>query len=373
MALPPPKVELESQAPAVLPSVPTPPVPVAPSRPEVEISRPALSVDTSASASMQAVQAPQTVTPAPTPRIQVQASRPEQHLQAATQQPVKVDETPQLAPIQATAPVQAPMAPVPMAPVPSPQVHIESSAPAAVDLSAPDMAVQTPAEVQLQAPPSPPVPAVSKPSTPAPASSSWAHQNDQFRPIAGTGGHGKAAQEQAGKGTPSGVPDFVQVQPHGNSDVMTRRYHRLDYKPTIFNQYWAPENQDLFTEWLQKLVDTLSFHKTFEIAPGVRLHCGGWLLGFGCGGDPPPPPSAKSNDRRLNMAPSRPLVPGLGTSTAEPVKSAPPQSSKQSIQCETARVAGSPMPPGCGPAPVKPYQSDQWKPAGPAPPTSTQP
>ena len=35
---------------------------------------------------------------------------------------------------------------------------------------------------------------------------------------------------------------------------------------------------------LQRLVDALSFHKTIELGHGVRIHCGGWLLGFGCGG-----------------------------------------------------------------------------------------
>ncbi|GEM_PF-6632545 len=174
-----------------------------------------------------------------------------------------------------------------------------------------------------------------------PSATSWARQDDTFAPARRSAG-------PAGSPTPRNrkVPAYIQRQPRGNSDVMTRQYRGFHYKHTLFEQYWAPANQDLLTSMLQDLVDALSFRKTFDLGHGVRIHCGGWLLGFGCGGDPPQPPSDMGDDPRLNMAPPKPLVP-VQPSTVAPPPLPAPASSRRDVLCETARVAGGPLPPQC--------------------------
>lgn len=375
MALPPPKVTLQEPPKVSVPSSPSTfdqPIPV--ERPRVEIGAPKLEVQSEQPVAPQvaAVQAP---SQAPMPVIDTGAPVAPQTQVTAPKIEVPAQTTATIAPaaeVSVSMPARAASQALPAAPVLAPQVHIEP-APAAsapkIDATPPQLA-SVPDRVAVAAPATVPAPAkaqsvpapvrVAEVAPPAPAAStSWVQQSDTFgkKPIRQPG-HGTADQRQAGQGSPNGVPDYIQRQPQGNTDVMTRHYKGLQYKRTIFDQYWAPDNRDLLSSMLQRLVDALSFHKTFNLGHGVRVHCGGWLLGFGCGGDPPPPPSALSNDPRLNMAPAKPLVPGLGASTAPPPKLPPPGSSEQSVQCETARVSGGPLPPGCRPA--KGAQGD-WK------------
>jgi hypothetical protein len=69
---------------------------------------------------------------------------------------------------------------------------------------------------------------------------------------------------------------------------------------------------------------------------------------FGCGNpDPPATPLASKIYNRLNLPPANPLVPPEpAASTAVPAVAA--VKLDNSVQCADARVAGGPMPPGCG-------------------------
>lgn len=194
----------------------------------------------------------------------------------------------------------------------------------------------------------------------AQGSDSWLPASDQFEPSSGesTGagsGRNAAGAEDNGKG-------YVQLEPRGNSDVMRRSSDRLGYKPTIFDQYWAPENESVLDTFLRHFVEKLTVKHTFHVAPGVRIHCvmGPLAIFIGCGGDPPRAASGKSGDDRLDMAPANPLVPGLGSSAPATSRSAPDVQVDNDVKCAMARVAGGPPPPGCAKAPVKPSQSDRW-------------
>ncbi|GAB3026543.1 transmembrane repetitive protein [Oleiagrimonas citrea] len=375
MALPPPKVTLDQQT-----TVPSPSVmdqPIAIERPKPVQGAPKLDVqaEQATPAAVQPVQASPPALPQPQPQIDVGKVSPRQQIAVQPTQKLQIDAaavepTAAQSPIAVAAPAEAPSQDLPAAPVQAPTVRIDVAGTTApqVDLSSSRTEVESVPDMHVQPPSVTPTPSSSvapaRSSTvvapPRPDDTSWAQQSDRFgkKPVSQPG-HGEAAQRQAGKGSPDGVPAYIQRQPQGNSDVMTRRYHGLDYKPTIFDKYWAPDNQDALTAWLQNLVDALSFKKTFDLGRGVRIHCGGWLLGFGCGGDPPSGPSAKSDDPRLNMAPAKPLVPGMGASTAAPAAPVSlPQSSSQSVECETARVSGGVLPPGC--AAPKGARSHNW-------------
>lgn len=196
---------------------------------------------------------------------------------------------------------------------------------------------------------------------------SWVTADDQFDTGARNGGW-RPSGAHAGKDKGS-----VVLQPRGNSDVMTRKSDKLGYEPTRFDKYWAPENETLADRLLRRFVQKLTWRKTFHLAPGLRLHCriGPVVVFFGCTGDAPRKPSNKSDDRRLNMAPAgtqsaahaaaSPAESTAGNFTS-PVRAHSAPRSPAPAACETARVAGSPPPPGCPDAPVKPSQSDQWYP-----------
>jgi len=360
MALPPPKVTVAETAPVtVTASTQTTQQPVATPRPHIQPQLPQaakfeLPKASIVPAQVSEVEAPTAAAPMPAIPSAASVSITQMPIQPAPAVPVRLAIQP--ASVASVAPAPAASQALPAAPLSAPQVQIAAiQAPPALQVQAPkpeaaprfrDVRV-TPAPVPAHSTPAP-ARVVSVAPPPKPATTDWAQQSDTFskQPIAEPG-QGTADQRQAGQGSPEGVPGYIQRQPQGNSDVMTRQYHGFHYKRTIFDQYWAPDNQGLLTSLLQRLVDALSFHKTFDLGHGVRIHCGGWLLGFGCGGGPPQPMSKMSNDRRLNMAPAKPLVPGLGRPAAAPPPAPPPSSSGESVKCETARVAGGPLPPGC--------------------------
>ena len=361
MALPPPKVRLTETAPvttttstqATLQPVAPPPPRIQPQLPQAaKIELPTASI---APAQVAEVKAPPSA--APLPAIPSAASVPITQAPLQPAPAVSVRLAIQPATVASVTPAPAASQVLPAAPLSAPQVQIAGiQAPPGITVQGPKPeAVPRVPSVRVTPSPAPaqstPAPARVVSVTPPPAAADWAQQSDTFskQPVEQPG-HGTAERRQAGKGSPEGVPAYVQRQPQGNSDVMTRQYRGFHYKRTIFDQYWAPDNQGLLTSLLQRLVDALSFHKTFDLGHGVRIHCGGWLLGFGCGGGPPQPMSKMSNDRRLNMAPAKPLVPGLGSPVVVPPPAPPPSSSEESVKCETARVAGGPLPPGCAAA-----------------------
>jgi hypothetical protein len=344
MAVPPPKIQINtpSTVQAIVPEPVAPAVDLPAARPQVEMPGLAVDVDVSGPAATH-VQAAVKVTPQPSPalpRIDTETMQPRQQIAATPPETVAVP--PEPVQIPPTALQQPGLPEVPGAAHKGPR--IELGATTGLE-SVPEFQTQAsiPAQVSSVVPPAPvktPRPQLAQ----VPDTASWAQSHDDrfSNPATGPG--------QAGKGRPDGVPDFIKRMPQGNSNVMTRHYKGFHYKPTIFDKYWAPDNQGLLTRWLQDLVDVTSFHKTIDMGRGVRLHCGGWLLGFGCAPDPPQPPPTNADDRRLDMAPAKPLVPGLGASSQEPARpDSAPESSLQSVECATARVAGGPLPPGCGP------------------------
>ncbi|KGI76982.1 hypothetical protein LF63_0111955, partial [Oleiagrimonas soli] len=281
MALPPPKVTLQSQTSVPSPSVMDQPIQIAQAKPVQGAPKLEVQSDQVAPVAVQPVQAPPAAEPQPQPQIDVGKVLPRQQLESAPAQKIQVEtttvvqQTPQTV-VAAPTPETPPEA-MPAAPVQAPDVHIDMNAAQTPKIDVPPSALQPQPQIET----APPVRAAVSEVAPAQATSvaparpstvaaprpdaSWAQQSDRFSKNPPQPGHGKAAQRQAGKGSPNGVPEFIQREPQGNSDVMTRRYHGLDYKPTIFDKYWAPDNQDALTAWLQKLVDALSFKKTFDL------------------------------------------------------------------------------------------------------------
>ena len=363
MAVPPPELSDTQMAPVNVPSPALQPVPTMHTAPTVKLGNPALAtvqpgevqgvttLSVKVEAAMPEVPAvdtpPTTVQITATPLAQPSISAPQVTLHAVHAP------TAELAPIPQTPDTTqvTPALDLPMAQVPEPQ---------APDVQAPSVHVEMPpATVETV---NQPAPASSVHKAPAPqvaASKSWAPANDQFKPISGRHGEQGGAKRRGSK--PMGT---VQLMPRGNSDVMTRSSDRLGYKPTIFDQYWAPDNESILDTFLRRFIEKLTVVHTFHLAPGVRVKCalGPMAIFLACGGaDGPRPKPSKSNDPRLNMAPARPLAPGLGSSTPARPSTAPTILFDNDAKCAVARVAGGPPPPGCPGAPVKPSQSDQWK------------
>ncbi|HEX7338424.1 MAG TPA: hypothetical protein VF271_00650 [Rhodanobacteraceae bacterium] len=322
-----PSLKVAAQpAPALQPSLPQPVQASEPALPTVttavKVAAPSLQTPSlnapSVKATLQEPQAPQQVAAAPAPRIAPVATAPRLDLPVAD---VSVPQAPQIT--TATVPVQAP------------EVVVTSTNP-------PRSVAKTTA--------------AATPRSPATAASTWAPPDDTFKPLAGTRSSSSAPSAASShEGT-------VQLMPRGNSDVMTRDTDHLGYKPTIFEQYWAPQNESILDTFLRRLIDKLTVEHTFELAPGIRAHCvlGPMVVFFACGGDPPRPPPGNSNDPRLNMAPARPLVPGLGAPATSATAGKPVLKLNIDTQCTIARVAGSPPPPGCPGAPPPPSKSDVW-------------
>ncbi|HEX7341852.1 MAG TPA: hypothetical protein VF269_06220 [Rhodanobacteraceae bacterium] len=358
-ALAPPKVQKVQLVAATVPSPALQPIPAAQVAPQVTLGKTRVKMQITAALPVQ-VQAPTrvqvilpslpTVKPATTP-VQITPTNV-----TADVAKVQVTLTPSVH-VTSSLPVM-PALDLPVAKVPVPQ---------APPMQTPSMRVQAPsvvrtptititARVQPAHAVSAIKPALAKvPSVKAPATTSWAPANDRFKPV--TGRQGQLGASHNPSSQPEGV---VELMPRGNSNVMVRNSDHLGYKPTIFSQYWAPANESILDSFLRHLIDKLTVTHTFHVAPGIRVHCalGPMLVFFACGGDPPRPKSADSNDRRLDMAPARPLVPGLGAPA--PTTSAPTVRLDNSVECTVARVAGSPPPPGCPGAPTPPSQSDQW-------------
>ncbi len=385
MALPTPQIRGEGPVrPVQAPQTPAQPVPTPQVDTRVEIGTPAL--DVSGAVVPEAPQTRRATVEASTPEVPtVTLAGPE----VSTTEPTPV-QRPDIAP-EAATPVRVQAPSVSLAPVP--ETPVDRAAPAwdlpVADVSEPQAPrVDTAAvsrDIRVATPPAPAeaasatTPARTADTTAragAPArdttarqadtgDESWLPPGDRFEPAQGgsRGGesadHGDAGDHGADKG-------YVQLPPRGNSDVMRRSSDRLGYKPTMFDQYWAPKNESLLDTFLRRFVEKLSVKHTFHLAPGVRVHCvmGPLAIFIGCGGDPPRQASSKSGDQRLDMAPANPLVPGLGTSAPAASRTAPDVHVDNDINCAMARVAGGPPPPGCPNAPGKPSQSDQWHPDG---------
>lgn len=170
------------------------------------------------------------------------------------------------------------------------------------------------------------------------------------------------------------VGDYIQVKPHGDTDVMSHRRPGIEYKPTRFEQDWAPANEDAVTGALRRAVEKTSLKHTFHLPRGIRIECAvrplvlAPMALLGCHNpDPPAKPLAQKIYDRLNLPPAKPLVkPVTAATVPAPVT---PTKLDHSAECATARITGGPMPPGCAnDAPANPVSrpassSSSWVPA----------
>lgn len=104
----------------------------------------------------------------------------------------------------------------------------------------------------------------------------------------------------------------------------------VPYKPTRFNQDWAPDHESLGAKTVGRAVDKAiektTVQKTVHLPGGIKLHCAvsPLMLLAGCKGDDPQPPPGNDDDIRLSMPPAETLtgkkvvVPKPASSTANP-------------------------------------------------------
>jgi hypothetical protein len=183
-------------------------------------------------------------------------------------------------------------------------------------------------------------------------------------------GNGQGPQGQNPSGGPSGT--YVQLKPHGNTEIMSHGTPNIGYESTRFDKDWTPEGESSIDTALRHAVEKTTMRHTFHLPRGVRVECVVMPLFpmalFGCGnGDPPPKPVDDVVYQRMKLAPSNPLVtPAPATTQASPVVAT--IKLDNSAQCAAARVGGGPLPPGCevdppvvNPAPAR--AGSTWVPA----------
>ncbi|WP_266168520.1 hypothetical protein [Dyella subtropica] len=159
---------------------------------------------------------------------------------------------------------------------------------------------------------------------------------------------GQGGGAQGGESGPTGT--YVQLQPRGNTEIMSHGRPNIGYKATRFEQDWTPEGESSIDTALRRAVEKTTVRHTFHLPRGVRVECVVMPLFpmglLGCGnGDPPPKPVDDKVYERMKLAPANPLVPPPPASSTAPVASA--IKLDNSAQCATARVSGGPLPPGC--------------------------
>ncbi|WHZ20779.1 MAG: hypothetical protein OJF55_002928 [Rhodanobacteraceae bacterium] len=88
----------------------------------------------------------------------------------------------------------------------------------------------------------------------------------------------------------------------------------VPYKPTRFNQDWAPDKESLGAKTIGRAVDKAiektTVQKTVHLPGGIKIHCAvsPLMLLAGCAGDAPPPPPSNDDDIRLSMPPAESLT-----------------------------------------------------------------
>ncbi|MHA6205386.1 hypothetical protein ACXU4B_13250 [Dyella soli] len=183
-------------------------------------------------------------------------------------------------------------------------------------------------------------------------------------------GNGKGSPGPGEPGGPTG--SYVQLKPHGNTEIMSHGGPNIGYQATRFEKDWTPEGESSIDTALRHAVEKTTMRHTFHLPRGVRVECVVMPLFpvalFGCGdGDPPPKPVDDVVYERMKLAPTNPLVPPA-PSTAQGAPTMATIKLDNSAQCAAARVAGGPMPPGCeaDPATVRPgpaHAGSTWVPA----------
>ena len=108
----------------------------------------------------------------------------------------------------------------------------------------------------------------------------------------------------------------------------------VPYKPTRFNEDWAPDHETLGAKTVgrafDKAVEKTTVVKTVHLPGGLKVKCGvsPLLLMLGCQSPPPPsaPPDELENDVRLSMPPPETLT-GKKVIVPASASSVPPPSS----------------------------------------------
>jgi hypothetical protein len=131
------------------------------------------------------------------------------------------------------------------------------------------------------------------------------------------------------------TPDFIAQRPQGDDKVM-RHDQPLKYTETRFDSDWAPVRENILQQGLRKTVEAVTVKKTFDLGNGARINCGFAIIFLSCGGDPPAGPPKKDGDKRLNMPPANPLVPGMNPPPAMDIK-----------ECIEVYRKGQPLPQAC--------------------------
>ena len=185
-----------------------------------------------------------------------------------------------------------------------------------------------------------------------------------------------AAGAQPSGQAPGNVPEYVQLKPTGDTNVMRHKINGISYKPSRFDPYWTPEGESALDTALRHAGEKTTLQHTFHLPRGIRIKCKVMPLVpvalLGCGGaDPPPAPVAQKVYDHLNL----PNLPGGSVPSMPPPAPAASAAAPShvvlgnSAQCAAARVAGGPLPPGCPPTEpvVKGYvpaaSSSSWVPA----------
>jgi hypothetical protein len=169
-----------------------------------------------------------------------------------------------------------------------------------------------------------------------------------------TGATGTIAQAGAAQGEKQGeIGSYVQVTPHGDTQIMDHGSSNVRYKATRFDKDWTPLGESSVDTALRHAVEKATATHTFHLPEGVHIKCElsplvlGKLLRLGCGnGTPPPAPLADKAYDRMHLPPAKPLAPPPASSTAEVAKAAP-ITLDNSAECSAARISGGPPPPGC--------------------------
>ncbi len=161
-------------------------------------------------------------------------------------------------------------------------------------------------------------------------------------------GHGQGGQQGQGEQGASGT--YVQLKPHGNTEIMSHGTPNIGYQATRFEKDWTPEGESSIDTALRHAVEKTTLRHTFNLPRGVRVECVVMPLFpvalFGCGdGNPPPKPVDDVVYDKMKLAPTNPLVPPAPSTAGAPTMAT--VKLDNSAQCAAARVAGGPLPPGC--------------------------
>ncbi|MCP1373596.1 hypothetical protein [Dyella lutea] len=191
---------------------------------------------------------------------------------------------------------------------------------------------------------------------------------------------GAVAQGTSAQGADQGIEgnpalgQYIQLRPHGDTQIMRHRAPDIGYRPTRFDQDWAPEGESSIDSALRHAVEKTTVKHTFHLPRGVRIQCVAMPLLpvalLGCRNpDPPAKPLEQAIYNRLNL-PATPLAPPPPAPATAPAPVTPIRLDN-TVQCASARVAGAPLPPGCEdplaapravPSPA-PASSSNWVPA----------